>query len=95
MSTTTARLLQAASERAGGAKALAERLGITESTLAYFMADASPLPDTLLLRVVDIVLAERSRFPPVIPPQDLQETPGSRENCFDGGSATSGAGAAE
>ena len=95
MSTTTARLLQAASERAGGAKALAERLGITESTLTGYMADGTPLPDPLLLRVVDIVLAERSRFPLVIPPQDLQETPGSHENGFDGGSATPGAGAAE
>jgi hypothetical protein len=89
MGTSTVRLLQAASERAGGAKALAERLGITESTLAYFMADASPLPDPLLLRVVDIVLAEG------LSPSPLVKLPGKSENNWDDGAATSGAGAAE
>ncbi len=43
----------------GGAKALAERLGINEVLLAKLMEGCRELPDMLLLRVVDIVLASR------------------------------------
>ncbi|HYR33147.1 MAG TPA: hypothetical protein VEQ87_02535 [Burkholderiales bacterium] len=65
MSATTAKLLQAAAEIAGGRKALAERLGITETLLAKFMADNPALPDPLVLFAVDIILSDRkSRFPP-------------------------------
>ena len=63
MSATTVRLLQAASEILDGDAALAEQLGVTESLLARFMADRHELPDPLLLRAVDIILADRqSRF---------------------------------
>lgn len=94
MGTSTARLLHAASERSGGVKALADRLGITESTLAYFMADATPLPDRLLLQVVDIVLSEQ-QSPLVMRPAGLLDVPLSPDNGFHEGGATSGAGAAE
>jgi hypothetical protein len=59
MSATGVKLLKAAAEIAGGDKALADRLGITEALLAKFMGDRRELPDTLLLRAVDIILADR------------------------------------
>jgi hypothetical protein len=63
VSTTTVKLLQAASEIAGGDRALAEELGISETLLARFLADVIELPDPLLLRAVDIILADRqSRY---------------------------------
>lgn len=66
MSATTVRLLQAASEILGGDKALAERLGIGETLLSKLLADSPELPDPLLLRAVDIIIADRqSRLLPV------------------------------
>ena len=59
MSATSVKILQAASEIVGGDEALAERLGIGERVLAVFMEDRRRLPDTLLLRVVDIILEDR------------------------------------
>jgi hypothetical protein len=52
-------LLRAAGEIVGGNKALAERLGIGETMLALFLGDMRDLPDGLLLRAVDIILADR------------------------------------
>lgn len=63
MSATTVRLLQAASEIVGGERALAEELGISATLLAKFMADVIQLPDPLLLRAVDIILADRPSGP--------------------------------
>lgn len=63
MSTTTVKLLQAASEVVGGSKALAERLGVSETLLAKFMANTVELPDPLLLRAVDIILEDRNPPP--------------------------------
>ena len=64
MSAITVQLLQVASEIAGGDAALAKDLGISERLLARFMAGHRELPDPLLLRAVDIVLADRqSRLP--------------------------------
>jgi len=59
MSGTTVRLLQAASEIVGGNKALARHLGIGERVLARFLEGSHELPDPLLLRAVDIILADR------------------------------------
>jgi hypothetical protein len=59
VSATTVKLLQAAAEIVGGSKALAERLFIGEALLAKFIDDSRPLPDALLLRAVDIILADR------------------------------------
>jgi hypothetical protein len=58
MSATSVRLLQAAAEIVGGARALAAHLEISESLLSRFMADRRELPDVLLLRAVDIVLGD-------------------------------------
>ncbi len=59
MSATTVRLLKAASEIVGGDRRLADHLGIDETLLAKYMTDHPELPDALLLRTVDIILAER------------------------------------
>jgi hypothetical protein len=59
VSATTVQLLRAASEIVGGNKALAERLGVGETLLALFLGDVRELPDRLLLRAVDIILADR------------------------------------
>ena len=59
MSATTVKLLQAAAEIVGGDTALANRLGISERLLSRFLADRRELPDHLLLRAVDIVVADR------------------------------------
>jgi hypothetical protein len=74
MSATTVKLLRAASRIVGGNSALAYRLGISETLLSIFMADSHELPDPLLLRAVDIILADRqSEFPLASQPQSPQE----------------------
>ena len=65
MSVTTVRLLKAASQIVGGDEALAERLGVDGATLSSFMTDRRELPDPLLLRTVDIILADRQSQPPL------------------------------
>jgi hypothetical protein len=56
---TAVRLLQAAAEILGGEEQLAEHLGITESLLGRLMLGRYSVPDPLLLRAVDILLAHR------------------------------------
>jgi hypothetical protein len=53
------KILQAASEIVGGNEALAERLAIGHHALAMFLEGRRHLPDSLLLRVVDIILEDR------------------------------------
>jgi hypothetical protein len=65
VSATAVKLLHAASEMLGGNKALAVRLGINDSLLLLFMDGSHELPDVLLLRAVDIILAERQSWLPV------------------------------
>ena len=59
MNVTTIKLLEAAAEIAGGPQQLAERLEITTTLLGKFMDGSRELPDPLLLRAVDIILADR------------------------------------
>jgi hypothetical protein len=59
MSTTTVKLLRAASEIVGGEDVLAERLGIGKTLFSKFARGLVELPDVLLLRAVDIILADR------------------------------------
>ena len=69
MSATKLQILQAAREIAGGTQALAERLGISEALLRKCLSNGYELPDHLLLRTVDIILADReARLGPVAPP---------------------------
>ena len=72
MSVTSAKLLQAAAEIVGGNRALAERLGVSHSLLMKFIADIVELPDPLLLRAVDIILADRRAEPSLDPQPALQ-----------------------
>jgi hypothetical protein len=65
-------VLQAAAEIAGSKAALAGRLGVGEELLAAYLADRRRLPDLLLLRAVDIILADRqSQFSAVNPETSL------------------------
>lgn len=59
MSATSVKLLQVAVEIAGGRQALAGQLGIEDALLEVYLADRRALPDRLLLRVVDLVIADR------------------------------------
>ena len=59
MSTTAVKLLRAASEIVGGEDALAERLGVGKTLFSKFARGVVELPDGLLLRAMDIILAER------------------------------------
>jgi DNA-binding transcriptional regulator YdaS (Cro superfamily) len=79
MSATKARLLRAASEIVGGNSALANYLGISETLLSRFIADRQELPDALLLRAVDIILADRqSEVPPSAPATANGRSAGAR-----------------
>jgi len=59
-SDTTVKVLEAAAEIAGGRAALAHHLGIGETLLALFIAGERELPDVLLLRAIDVILADRT-----------------------------------
>ena len=96
MSATTVRLLEAASEIVGGNEALARELEIGPALLARFMDDARQLPDGLLLRAVDIILADRqSRLPPAARTGTLSpgdEFPQNPARGGDGAATDGGAG---
>ena len=79
VSATTVQLLRAASEVVGGNKALADRLGIGETLLCKFVADTLELPDPLLLRAVDIILAERQSCAPLASQPALESSQGIYE----------------
>jgi hypothetical protein len=59
MSATITKVLQAAAEIVGGNKELARNLGISDRLLAKFMDGSHPVPDSLLLHAVDIILLDR------------------------------------
>jgi hypothetical protein len=59
----TLRLLQAASKIAGGDRALAQYLGIHEPLLLKLLENPATFPDALLLRVIDLILADREALP--------------------------------
>jgi len=58
---TKVALLEAACQAAGGAPALAARLGISEAMLRKWMSGTLSMPDPLFLRAVDVLLEERER----------------------------------
>jgi len=57
---TSVQLLKVAAEIVGGTRELAERLAIGERLLERFIDGQRPLPDSLVLRAMDIVLEGRS-----------------------------------
>jgi hypothetical protein len=89
MSATTAKLLQAAAEVLGSNAELARRLGVEEWLLCSYLNDLRELPDALLLRAVDIVLADR-----LANPSNLRDVSGVTENSASANSATASPGGA-
>jgi hypothetical protein len=69
MSTPEARrrLLEQAAARLGGVEQLAEKLGVTKRAMKLYVDGAAPLPDALLLRLVDL-LSEQWRDESQPPP---------------------------
>jgi hypothetical protein len=82
---TSVKLLQAAAAIVGGYDALAARLGIGEKLLQKLATDTAELPDVLVLRTVDIILAERAC------PESSRRVPAIQklQNCGRGFDATS------
>lgn len=58
---TTAKLLTTAAASVGGMEALASRLDISERALLHYVEAKEPLPDTLLLRVIDLLEEHSSK----------------------------------
>jgi hypothetical protein len=69
MSTPEARrrLLEQAATRLGGVEQLAKKLGVTQRAMKLYLNGAAPLPDALLLRLVDL-LSEQGRSESQPPP---------------------------
>jgi DNA-binding transcriptional regulator YdaS (Cro superfamily) len=55
---STRKLLEIAVTRAGGAEQLAATLGISPRMLRLYESGSRPLPDTLFLRIVDMLSKE-------------------------------------
>jgi len=49
--------LQRAVEMAGGTDALARQLQVPPTAVRFWLANSSPLPDDIFLKVVDLLLA--------------------------------------
>lgn len=81
MSATSVKVLQAAADILGSNAALAERLGVDEWLLGSYLGDRRELPDALLLRAVDIVLADRLSA-------NLRQVSGVTENIASANAAT-------
>jgi hypothetical protein len=75
MNQATVRLLQAAVDIVGGEAALAQELNIGDVLMRAYLEERRPLPDFLLLRLVDVVLAHTAAAPPLggrLPPVPIQ-----------------------
>src|SRR5689334_21962115 len=72
MSKSGIKLLRAASDVVGGMPELALRLKTSETLLAKYMIGYRRLPDTLLLKVLDLILAERESGQTPARSEDLQ-----------------------
>ena len=89
MSATTVQLLHAAADVVGGNAPLSRELGIGEKTLCLFLSDSRELPDALLLRAVDIILADRqAQLFAGVPAPGLQTVREISENLVRGNGAT-------
>jgi hypothetical protein len=59
------RLLEQAVTRLGGVERLAKKLGVTQRAMKLYLDGATPLPDALFLRLVDVLTEQRrSEGPP-------------------------------
>ena len=89
MSATTVQLLHAAADVVGGTGALARELGIGEKTLSLFLDGCRELPDALLLRAVDIIIADRqAHLFSGVPSAGLQPSAEISENSARGNGST-------
>ena len=52
-------LMRAACEMVGGTAVLAQRLGISEAMLRRYISGSFPVPDTLILRALDVMQEQR------------------------------------
>ena len=59
----TKRLVARAALRAGGIDALARRIGIKPRLLKRYLAGTEPLPDSLFLRIVDVIEGPQAEPP--------------------------------
>jgi hypothetical protein len=79
MSTPEARrrLLEQAAARLGGVEQLAKKLGVTLRSMKLYLDGAVPLPDALLLRLVDLLSEQRgseSQSPPAGDPNSKRRS---------------------
>jgi hypothetical protein len=75
MNQATVRLLQAAAEIVGGEETLARALNVSDVLMRAYLEERRPLPDFLLLRLVDIVLGHTAAAPRLggrLPPVPVQ-----------------------
>jgi DNA-binding transcriptional regulator YdaS (Cro superfamily) len=75
MYATTVKLLRAVSERVGGDKALAQRLGIDDALLASLMSGQQEMPERVLLGTVDIILESEESQRVIRSRSDVQPAP--------------------
>jgi hypothetical protein len=75
MSTPEARrqLLEQAATRLGGLEQLAKKLGVTQRAMKLYLSGAAPLPDALLLRLIDL-LSEQGQAPPAQDPSSKRRS---------------------
>jgi DNA-binding transcriptional regulator YdaS (Cro superfamily) len=60
---TGARVLARAAAKVGGARALAQHLGISPGVLSRYVTGSAAVPDSIFLRAVDIILDELAPRP--------------------------------
>jgi hypothetical protein len=78
---TKPRLLRVAIEVAGGTRALAQRIGISEAMLERYISESFSIPDALMLRVVDVILDERENNGAELVPQPRAEAADPRADA--------------
>ena len=55
---TGRRLLAKAAAEQGGVEALAHRLGMSEKVMRHYIQGKDPIPDEIVLKVIDIILGD-------------------------------------
>jgi hypothetical protein len=75
----TRKLLAHIAARLGGVEAVAARLNISPRILGLHMTGKEPVPVTLVLQVVDLILNEIDKLKNIVPPvtQPVARSPGN------------------
>jgi DNA-binding transcriptional regulator YdaS (Cro superfamily) len=58
-----AKVLARAAAKVGGARALAQHLGISPGVLSRYVTGTAAVPDSIFLRAVDVILDELTAHP--------------------------------